>query len=49
MKYQWVVLSVTTVGIFMAALDTRIVLIGLPTIGESLKASLETLLWVTQG
>ena len=49
MKYQWVVLSVTTVGIFMAGLDTRVVLIGLPTIGESLKADLETLLWVTQG
>jgi EmrB/QacA subfamily drug resistance transporter len=48
-KYQWVVLSVTTVGIFMAGLDTRIVLIGLPTIGESLQADLETLLWVTQG
>jgi MFS family permease len=49
MKYQWVVLSVTTVGIFMAGLDTRIVLIGLPTIAESLQADLETLLWVTQG
>jgi EmrB/QacA subfamily drug resistance transporter len=49
LKYQWVVLSVTTVGIFMAGLDTRIVLIGLPAIGESLRADLETLLWVTQG
>jgi EmrB/QacA subfamily drug resistance transporter len=48
-KYQWVVLSVTTVGIFMAGLDTRIVLIGLPTIAESLRADLETILWVTQG
>jgi EmrB/QacA subfamily drug resistance transporter len=48
-KYQWVVLSVTTVGIFMAGLDTRIVLIGLPTIAESLRADLETVLWVTQG
>jgi EmrB/QacA subfamily drug resistance transporter len=49
MKYQWVVLSVTTVGIFMAGLDTRIVLIGLPTIAESLRADLETALWITQG
>jgi len=48
-KYRWVVLSVTTVGVFMAGLDTRIVLIGLPTIAESLRADLETLLWVTQG
>jgi EmrB/QacA subfamily drug resistance transporter len=47
-KYQWVVLSVTTVGIFMTGLDTRIVLIGLPTIAESLRADLETVLWVTQ-
>jgi len=48
-QYRWVVLSVTTVGIFMAGLDTRIVLIGLPTIAESLRTDLETLLWVTQG
>jgi EmrB/QacA subfamily drug resistance transporter len=48
-KYRWVVLSVTTVGVFMAGLDTRIVLIGLPTIAESLRADLEMLLWVTQG
>ena len=33
----------------MAGLDTRIVLIGLPTIAASLRADLETLLWVTQG
>jgi EmrB/QacA subfamily drug resistance transporter len=33
----------------MAGLDTRIVLIGLPTIAESLQTGLETLLWVTQG
>jgi len=48
-QYRWVALSVTTVGIFMAGLDTRIVLIGLPTIAESLRTDLETLLWVTQG
>jgi EmrB/QacA subfamily drug resistance transporter len=47
-KYQWVVLSVTTVGVFMSGLDTRIVLIGLPTIAESLQADFETILWVTQ-
>ena len=33
----------------MAGLDTRIVLIGLPTIAESLRSDFETLLWVTQG
>lgn len=49
MEYRWIVLSVTTVGVFMTGLDTRIVLIGLPTIAESLRTDLETLLWVTQG
>ena len=49
MKYQWVALSVTTVGIFMSGLDTRIVLIGLPIIAESLRTDLETALWLTQG
>ena len=49
MQYRWIVLSVTTVGVFMAGLDTRMVLIGLPTIAESLHADFETLLWVTQG
>ena len=33
----------------MAGLDTRIVLIGLPTIAQSLQTDLETLLWITQG
>jgi EmrB/QacA subfamily drug resistance transporter len=33
----------------MAGLDTRIVLIGLPTIAESLRSDFETLLWMTQG
>lgn len=33
----------------MAGLDTRIVLVGLPTIAKSLHTDLETLLWVTQG
>ncbi len=49
MRYQWIVLSVTTIGIFMAGLDTRIVLIGLPSIGSSLHSDLEALLWMTQG
>jgi len=48
-EYRWVVLSVTTIGVFMSGLDTRIVLIGLPTIAESLRTDLETVLWVTQG
>jgi hypothetical protein len=32
MKYQWIVLTVTTVGILMARIDSRIVIIGLKNI-----------------
>ena len=35
LDYKWVALSVTTVGTFMAALDSSIVVIGLPTIINS--------------
>ncbi len=41
-------LSVTTVGTFMSAADTRIVTIGLPTIGSQLGADVEQLVWLTQ-
>ena len=40
LDYKWVALSVTTVGTFMAALDASIVVIGLPTIINSLHASI---------
>jgi EmrB/QacA subfamily drug resistance transporter len=44
---KWIALSNTTVGTFMALLDTSIVLIALPTIGRDLPgATPEVLLWV---
>jgi hypothetical protein len=40
MDYKWVALSVTTVGSFMATLDSSIVVVGLPTVLGELHASI---------
>ncbi len=50
MKYKWLVLSNTTVATLMAAIDTNIVLISLPTIGRELPDTSATLLlWILIG
>jgi EmrB/QacA subfamily drug resistance transporter len=50
MQYKWLVLSNTTVATLMAALDTNIVLISLPTIGRELPGTNATLLlWILLG
>ena len=49
MDYKWVALSVTTVGTFMASLDSSIVVIGLPTILQKLHASLYHGIWIITG
>jgi EmrB/QacA subfamily drug resistance transporter len=50
MEYKWRVLSNTTIATLMAALDTNIVLISLPTIGRQLPGTTPTsLLWVLLG
>jgi len=50
MQYKWVALSNTTIGIFMASLDTNIVLIALPTIGRELpNTNLFDLIWTLLG
>ena len=49
MDYKWVALSVTNVGSFMAALDSSIVVIGLPTILQSLHANIEEGVWIITG
>ena len=47
MERKWRVLTNTTIGTFMALLDSSIVLISLPTIGRELpQTSPETLLWI---
>src|SRR5580658_3385704 len=50
MKYKWLVLSNTTIATLMAAIDTNIVLISLPTIGRELPGTTATtLLWILLG
>ena len=47
-QYKWTVLTVTTVGVLMAGLDSRIVIIGLPQVAASLHADPEQAIWITQ-
>ena len=49
MDYKWTVLTVTTVGIFMATLDASKVVVGLPTVIEDLNTSLFAGIWVITG
>jgi EmrB/QacA subfamily drug resistance transporter len=49
MAYKWVVLSVTTVGTFMASLDSSIVVIGLPTVLQDLNATIVHGIWIITG
>jgi EmrB/QacA subfamily drug resistance transporter len=46
MKYKWVVLTVTTIGIFMASLDGSIIVVGLPTVLQDLNATLVHGVWI---
>jgi len=48
LKYRWTVLTVTTVGVLMSGLDTRIVIIGLPQVAAALGADAEQAVWFTQ-
>jgi EmrB/QacA subfamily drug resistance transporter len=48
MQYKWVALTVTTVGVLMSGVNSRIVIVGLPTIGHQTGASLSELIWITQ-
>jgi EmrB/QacA subfamily drug resistance transporter len=47
--YKWVALSVTNIGLFMACLDSSIVMIGLPTILQHLNASIMHGIWIITG
>ncbi len=48
MQYKWTVLLVTTVGIVMSGIDSRIVIVGLPEVAHALGASAEQAIWFTQ-
>ena len=49
MEYKWTVLSVTTVGVLMSGIDSRILIIGLPQIASVMHADAEQAVWFTQG
>ena len=49
MQYKYVVLTNTTIGAFMAVLDSNIVLIALPTISADLHASPFESVWIIMG
>jgi EmrB/QacA subfamily drug resistance transporter len=49
MEYKWVVLTVTTIGSFMATLDSSIVVVGLPTVLKELNASIVHGIWIITG
>jgi EmrB/QacA subfamily drug resistance transporter len=48
LKYKWIALSVTTIGVLMAGLDSRIVIIGLPEVIAALGADTEQGIWINQ-
>jgi EmrB/QacA subfamily drug resistance transporter len=48
LDYKWTVLSVTTIGVLMAGVDARIVIIGLPEVIAALKADVEQGIWINQ-
>ena len=49
MDYKWVALSVTSVGTFMAFVDSSVVVVGLPTILKDLNASIVHGIWIITG
>lgn len=48
MQYKWTVLLVTTIGIVMSGIDSRIVIVGLPEVAHALNATAEEAIWFTQ-
>ena len=45
LEYKWVVLTVTTVGIYMATLDSSIIVVGLPQVVGALHTNLVVGVW----
>jgi len=48
-EYKWIALSVTTLGALMAAIDSTIVILGLPSMMVELHAGLIEMVWVIIG
>lgn len=49
MEYKWTVLTVTTIGVLMSGIDSRILIVGLPQVAAALNANAEQAIWLTQG
>ncbi|MBI2184960.1 MAG: MFS transporter [Thaumarchaeota archaeon] len=49
MEYKWVVMTVTFVGVFMAGLDSSVVIIGLPTVLQDLNTTFVHGVWIITG
>jgi MFS family permease len=47
-EYKWTVLTVTTVGVLVAGLNSRIVIVGIPQVAVALNADAEQAIWFTQ-
>jgi EmrB/QacA subfamily drug resistance transporter len=48
LQYKWTVLTVTTIGVLMSGIDSRIVVIGIPQVAAALGADAEQAIWFTQ-
>jgi EmrB/QacA subfamily drug resistance transporter len=48
LEYKWTVLTVTTVGVLMSGIDSRIIVIGIPQVAAALNADAEQAIWFTQ-
>jgi EmrB/QacA subfamily drug resistance transporter len=48
LQYKWTVLTVTTVGVLMSGIDSRIIVIGIPQVAAALGADAEQAIWFTQ-
>lgn len=49
LPYKWVAFSVTSVGVLMSAIDSTVVVLGLPVMVKDLHASLVSMIWVIMG
>ena len=48
MEYKWTVFTVTSIGVLMSAIDSQIIIVGLPQVARALHADVEQAIWFTQ-
>ena len=49
LPYKWVAFSVTSIGVLMSAIDSTVVVLGLPVMVQDLHATLVSMIWVIMG